>query len=236
MIDLDIIIPVYNETDKINKLLNLFIKKLKMNFRIVVCYDIDNDNTLNFINKIHDYKEKIVTIKNKKHGPNEAIKSGIKFSSSKVIVVYMADDFENIDLLNKMYEKIINDSYDIVIASRFINGGKFLGASRLKRIVTIFGSNLIYYLGRVPFKDATNAFKMFNKKTVNNIKIESSVGFTYAIELTIKAYKKKLKIIELPCIWIDVEGRKSKFKLFTPGAKYSYGGVPPEAIGEIEPV
>ena len=64
-----------------------------------------------------------------------------------------------------------------------------------------------------PYKDCTNAFKMFNSKVKKKIKIESDKGFTFAIELTIKSYFSKFKIVEIPSIWKDVKYRKSNFKV-----------------------
>jgi len=77
-------------------------------------------------------------------------------------------------------------------------------------------------MGRIPFKDSTNAFKMFRRSILNSVKLKSNVGFTYALELTIKSYKKKFRIIEVPSIWIDLEGRKSKFKLYRWLPSYIY--------------
>ena len=54
---------------------------------------------------------------------------------------------------------------------------------------------------------------MFNSKVKRKIKIDSKVGFTFAIELTIKSYFKGFNIIEIPSIWKDVKYRKSNFKV-----------------------
>ena len=92
-----------------------------------------------------------------------AIRTGIKYSNSEIILVYMADDFENGLLINKCIT-ILKLKYDLIIPSRFVNRGKFIGGKFLKRLVTRIGSNLLFYLGGIPYKDCTNAFKMFNKK------------------------------------------------------------------------
>ena len=220
--DLDIIIPVFNEGKKINKLYDLFNQKLNINFRLIVCYDYEDDNTLKNIKQIKDIKKQIFLVKNNSVGPNEAIKTGIEKTDSKIILVYMADDLENIELINKMYNLVNQDKYDLIIPSRFINGGKFIGASFIKSTITKIGSFLIYYIGKIPFKDSTNAFKMFKRSILNRVKLKSTVGFTYALELTIKSYKKKFRIIEVPSIWIDLEGRKSKFKLYRWLPSYIY--------------
>ena len=89
-----------------------------------------------------------------------------------------------------------------------------LGANKIKKMITIIGSYLIYYLGRIPFKDCTNAFKMFSASLKDKIKLESTTGFTFALELTAKSYLLNLKIIEIPSIWIETKNRKSHFKIY----------------------
>ena len=212
MSKLDIIIPVYNEDENIIRLLKALENKILCNFRILICYDSDDDKTLKQIknNKVID--KELLFIKNPKQGPNSAIIQGINSSQAEIILVYMADDFENIKLINRMVD-LIEKGNDLVIPSRFIIGGKMLGAVKSKEIVTRIGCHLVYYLARIPFKDCTNAFKMFSANVANAIKFESTMGFTFALELVAKSYFLKLKIIEVPSTWIEVKNRKSNFKM-----------------------
>ena len=212
MAKLDIIIPVYNEDENIIKLLKLLDSTVICNFRILICYDNETDKTLKHLKNLNIIKNEIKLIKNPKQGPNSAIIEGIKSSNSKIILVYMADDFENIKLINEMVD-LIEKGNDLVIPSRFISGGKMLGAVKSKEMVTRIGSNLIYYLAGIPYKDCTNAFKMFSASITNIIKFESTMGFTFALELVVKSYFLKLKIIEVPSTWIEVKNRKSNFKM-----------------------
>ena len=212
MAKLDIIIPVYNEDENIIKLLKLLDSTVICNFRILICYDNETDKTLKHLKNLNIIKNEIKLIKNPKQGPNSAIIEGIKSSNSKIILVYMADDFENIKLINEMVD-LIEKGNDLVIPSRFITGGKMLGAVKSKEMVTRIGSNLIYYLAGIPYKDCTNAFKMFSASITNVIKFESTMGFTFALELVAKSYFLKLKIIEVPSTWIEVKNRKSNFKM-----------------------
>ena len=60
--------------------------------------------------------------------------------------------------------------------------------------------------------DASNGFRLFSKK-LEYIQIESKKGFTYSIELLVKARRLKLSISEIP-----LNGKKdataANFKLF----------------------
>ena len=209
---LDIIIPVYNEDENIVRLLKSLEDEIVCNFRVLICYDSESDKTLKYVKNSNVINKEILLIKNPKQGPNSAIIEGINSSIAEIILIYMADDFENVKIINNMIN-LIERGNDLVIASRFIPGGNMLGAKKIKKVITVIGSYLIYYFARIPFKDCTNSFKMFSASLKNKIKLNSTTGFTFALELTIKSYLLNLKIIEIPSIWIEVKNRKSNFKV-----------------------
>ena len=209
---LDIIIPVYNEDENIVRLLKSLEDEIVCNFRVLICYDNESDKTLKYVKNSNVINKEILLIKNPKQGPNSAIIEGINSSKAEIILIYMADDFENVKLINNMVN-LIERGNDLVIASRFIPGGNMLGAKKIKKMITVIGSYLIYYFARIPFKDCTNSFKMFSASLKNKIKLNSTTGFTFALELTIKSYLLNLKIIEIPSIWIEAKNRKSNFKV-----------------------
>jgi len=210
---LDIIIPVYNEDKNIVQLLKKLENEINCNFRILICYDNDNDTTLKYVKANDIITKETLLIKNPNQGPNSAIIEGINSSNAEIILIYMADDFENIKLINKMID-LIDSGNELVIPSRFIPGGRMRGAKKIKKMITIIGSYLVYYLARIPFKDCTNAFKMFSKNLKDKIKLESTTGFTFALELTTKSYLSNFKIIEIPSVWIETKDRKSNFKIY----------------------
>ena len=212
MMKLDIIIPVYNEDENIVRLLKTLENEVTCNFRVLICYDSESDKTLRYVKNNNIINKEILLIKNPKQGPNTAIIEGINSSKAEIILIYMADDFENIKLINNMIS-LIEHGNELVIPSRFIPGGKMLGAKKIKKMITLVGSYLICYLARIPFKDCTNAFKMFSASLKDKIKLNSTKGFTFALELTAKSYLLNFKIIEIPSIWIETKNRKSNFKI-----------------------
>jgi len=213
MMKLDIIIPVYNEDENIVRLLKALEDEIVCNFRVLICYDSESDKTLKYVKNKNIINKEILLIKNPKQGPNSAIIAGINSSKAEIILIYMADDFNNIKLINNMIN-LIERGNELIIPSRFIAGGKMLGANKIKKMITIVGSYLIYYFARIPFKDCTNAFKMFSANLKDKIKLDSTTGFTFAMELTTKSYLLNLKIIEIPSVWIENKNRKSNFKIF----------------------
>ena len=209
---LDIIIPVNNEDENIVRLLKYLEDEIVCNFRVLICYDSESDKTLKYVKNNNVINKEILLIKNPKQGPNSAIIEGINSSIAEIILIYMADDFENVKIINNMIN-LIERGNDLIIASRFIPGGNMLGAKKIKKMITVIGSYLIYHFARIPFKDCTNAFKMFSASVKDKIKFDSTTGFTFALELVVKSYFLSLKIVEIPSTWIEVKNRKSNFKV-----------------------
>ena len=215
----DLIIPVYNEKNIIN-LLNYIFKTSKKFIKIYICYDKDEDITIEFLkNSKYWNHSKINLLKNPHSGPCEAIKLGFKNFKSQSVIVYPADDFNNGLLLDKMHNLFL-EGYDVVCPSRFIKGGLIKNCPLIKYLIVRIISFILFYFSDLKIKDPTNGFRLFSKKIFNKITIESNSGFAYSIELLVKAKKNKLKIIEIPSIWIERNDRKSNFKILKWSREY----------------
>ena len=97
--DLDIIVPVFREEGNILKTLQEIFKILKINFRVLVIYDFDEDPTIKIVKENFNRNE-IICIKNKYQGFNGAIKTSFENIQSKAMLLYPADDHENFDLIS----------------------------------------------------------------------------------------------------------------------------------------
>ena len=211
--DLDIIIPVFREEGNISKTIEEIFKIPEINFRVMVVYDFDEDPTIQVIKNNFD-KSQIICLKNKYQGLNGAIKTGFENIQSKATLLYPADDHENFNLIAKMFYKFC-EGYDIVCASRFIDGGSYEGAPLIKRLIVKFVSFTLTNFTSLPTKDATNGFRLFSKSIVEKFPIESKKGFTFSIELLAKAYRYNHKITELPEKWPVRTSGESKFSYYT---------------------
>ena len=210
----DIIIPIFNEGDQVIKLLNLFEKNIKKNFNVFLCYDSDEDDIFNYKKQLYNYKFPIHLTKNISKGPCSAVKTGLLKSKSNCKIVYPADDFINIQLLNIMYDKFLSEKADIVVASRFIKGGTMVGCPFLKAILVRTASTTLYLLSSIPVRDASNGFRLFSDRLLKSVKIESKLGFAYSLELLVKCNRLKMKIVEVPAKWEERSVGQSNFKIF----------------------
>ncbi len=130
----------------------------------------------------------------------------------------LSDDLGKVDLMFNT----INEGYDIVCGSRYMRGGKQFGGPKFKKLLSRTAGLTLNYLIGIPTHDVTNSFKMYTKKVLDDIQIESTGGFELGMEILIKAFFKNYKITEVPCIWRDRERGSSNFQLRKWLPKYIY--------------
>ena len=211
-VPLEIVIPIYNEGEKVIKLLNQFQVSVKTQFRVLLCYDLDDDNIFDYKNNFKTFDFEVILVKNPSRGPCSAIKKGLNYGNSDCVIVYPADDFLNINIVDKMYVSFKNNN-DIVVASRFIKGGSMKGCPLIKSILVRVASTTLYLLSSIPVRDASNGFRLFSRRLLNTVNIQSEVGFAYSLELLVKCNRLKLKIHEIPAQWEERTEGSSRFKI-----------------------
>ena len=212
MIDLDIIIPVYNEGENILEVLDSLKQNVTTSSRILICYDHDGDNTLPVIRNIKNFPFEIVEVKNRRKGAHGAVTTGFNYSNASAVIVFPADDTFNAKIIDQMYQKF-KEGNDIVAASRFMKGGCMKGCPFLKDLLVRIASFTLHYFANIPTKDTTSGFKLFSRKVLDNILIESTEGFTYSIELLVKCHRLRWRIAEVPASWYERSKGKSRFYL-----------------------
>ena len=97
---LEIIVPIYNEGDKVLRLLQLFQKNIKINFKVFFCYDLENDDIFEYKDNFKKFNFDIQLIKNPSTGPCSAIVEGFFLGNSDWV-----DSGRNANILNKAISK-----------------------------------------------------------------------------------------------------------------------------------
>ncbi len=215
---IDIIIPVYNEGDNIRSLLEAFERDVQTPIRILICYDYEDDTTLTALQEISSRFE-IILVKNEGRYAHGAALSGFRYSDAPAIISYMADDDYNAALIDEMVD-LFWEGNDIVCASRFIPGGSMVGCPWQKELLVRVVAFSLHYFGRLPVHDPTNAFRLISRRLLKKIEIESSVGFTYSIEILAKCHRLGLKMSEVPAQWFERTQGSSRFKVYQWAAAY----------------
>jgi dolichol-phosphate mannosyltransferase len=220
MARLDIVIPVYQEGENITHLLDSFFAEVHTPFRVLICYDRDDDSTLAAIGA---YPKRdaldIVFVKNCGRGPHGAVMTGLTQSTAPFAIVYMADDDFNARRIDGMVEKA-EQGCDIVVASRFVPGGCMIGAPWLKGFLVRGASFTLYHLARLPVRDPSNGLRLFSRRVIDEIAVESDSGFCYSIELLVKCHRLGWPIGEVPIEWYERTAGQSRFRVMKWLPKY----------------
>ena len=211
-VQIDIVIPVYNEGEGIIDVMESLRRWVETPFRVLICYDREEDNTLEALSTYSQRDFEIVRVKNRGRGVHSAVVSGFEASQAKAVVVFPGDDTFNAGIIDRMFEKF-KEGCEIVAASRFMEGGRMEGCPWLKALIVRTAAFTLYHFAGLPTHDSSNGFRLFSRRVLDNIEIKSSEGFTYSIELLIKCHRSGWKIGEVPALWFERAHGKSRFRV-----------------------
>ncbi len=209
-INKSLIIPLKEETKEVLVILRRFLQYLKTDTELIVVLDSDQDPTYEIL-KNSDLNI-IILLSEFDPGASNAIKYGISKSSGKFICIAMGDGSDDPTQVEDLL-LLVERGLSISVASRYSKGGEFVGKKDIKYFLSKYSGRLLYYFFRIGTKDPTNMFKAYDKNFLQEITIESSVGFTLGLELVVKAKLKRKSIGEIPTVWIDRTFGESKFVL-----------------------
>lgn len=207
--NLDIIIPVYNEGENIVELFHALERHVKTPFRVFICYDFNEDNTLNAIKKIKAGFE-VVLVRNRGKGVHGAIMTGFNKTDAPAVLAFGADEANNAGIIDQMFENL-RQGNDLVVASRLAKGGEMSGGPWFKSLVIKVASFVLNKFVFLPATDATFAWRMFSRRLLDTVTIESTEGFTYAIEFLVKCHRLGWKVAEVPARWLPKKHGESRF-------------------------
>ena len=210
MNNLDVLIPVYNEGDNIGDALRALKKEVRTPIRALIIYDFDEDNTLPAVAAMEDLGFEIRCIKNRAKGAHEAIMTGFQTSDAEAVVIYPADESYNAKIIDPMYAKF-KEGNELVVASRFRKGGEMKGGPIVKSFVVRMASWILRWFVGIPATDATYGMRLFSRKLLDTLEIESKAGWTYAIELLVKCHRLHWRVGEVPAGWYRREKGVSRF-------------------------
>jgi dolichol-phosphate mannosyltransferase len=213
---LDIVIPVYNEGNIILATLAELRRRVKTSSRILICYDRPDDDTLSVIRANPDKVEGLTIeyVHNRSRGVHAAVMSGFAASRAPFVLMFPADDDFNAGIIDEMVAKA-EQGADIVCASRFMPGGCMVGCRWLKAFLVRSAAFTLYYIARLPTRDATNGFRLFSRRAIDNIEVESDSGFCYSLEMLVKAHRLGWPVVDVPAQWFERKQGGSRFKVLS---------------------
>ena len=220
---LSIIVPVRNETDSLKDIFEYFSKNLEnTNYEVLIINDFSQDNTLSNAKSLFSENKNFKVFDNQKKGLGGAINLGIEKAVGANIAIMMADQSDDIKDLIK-YNNLMNlENYDAILGSRFLKES-IVSDYPVQKLVLNRLFN--YFVGLIfwnKYNDYTNAFKIYKKQTLIEIKPLISESFNIFLEIPLKIISRKYKYKIIPINWVGRKKGNSKFSIKELRSKYLF--------------
>lgn len=213
MSDVVIVMPTYNEAENIKVLIPdtlHILEESECNSFILVVDDSSPDGTAEVAEEIGRVTGKVKVLKRPgKLGIGSAYIEGFKhvienMDNVKYVCEMDADGSHPPEILPNMIALAEEEGYDVVIASRYIEGGKWEEGSFIRRIISKSANLLARISTGVSANDLTSGFRVIRldilKRVVNNLS-ELQSGYVFQVELIYLLHKAGAKIREYPLIF-----------------------------------
>ncbi len=212
---LTVVIPVYNEGENVVPTLRGVVERSHVRpLEVLVVHDFDEDTTVPVVKRLREEMPEVRLHRNTLgRGVLNAMKSGLRAARAPYVLITMGDGSDDPADIDPMFQ-LARAGADVVAGSRYMRGGRQVGGPLLKRTMSRAAGLSLHWLGGLPVHDATSNFRLYSKRLLNQVTIESRGGFELGLELTVKAYRLGLRVAEVPTTWRDRTAGQSRFKLF----------------------
>lgn len=214
--ELTIVLPVYNEGENITGVLRSIAQEVQTGPKeVLVVHDFDEDDTVPVVQRLQAEMPDVRLHRNDLgRGVLNAIRAGFAAARGRLVLVMMADGSDDAAVIDGMVE-LAEAGAAVVAGSRYMKGGRQVGGPLLKRTMSRVAGLTLHWFGGVPIHDPTSNFKLYSRELLDHVEIESEAGFELAIELTVKAHLKGMRIAEVPTTWRDRTAGASRFRLWS---------------------
>lgn len=222
-----IVLPCFNEEKNVKPLIYSIdhVLKNKIPYKIIAVNDGSRDLTCKVLKDLSaDYSIRVVE-HHTNMGLGVALRSGLLAATEEVFdddVVITMDSDNTHDPKHILGMLAASKKADIVVGSRYVEGGSQLNVPSHRVVLSKFINTLIGKLFRLPVKDTTSGFRCFRAILLKRLcvllkgSIIDSKGFESSLELLFKAVYLGGFPVEIP-ILLDYgkKGGKSKLRIFS---------------------
>jgi dolichol-phosphate mannosyltransferase len=208
-----VVIPTYNESSNISRLVNE-IFQLIPDIHVLVVDDSSPDGTADIIRHLQRERPNLHLLQ--RNGPRSFGKSYIDGMQqalqmgAQYIVQMDADYSHNPRYLYTFLEAI--ETCDLVIGSRYANGVSVVNWP-IRRLMLSLGANTyIRWITGMNIHDATSGYRCWRHKTLAAIDFDSiqADGYAFQIEMLYQAFRLGFHLMETTIIFIDRTSGSSK--------------------------
>jgi dolichol-phosphate mannosyltransferase len=207
-------LPTYNECHTVEPMLRALGGVLPQTGRVLVIDDASPDGTGQLADRLAaelDYVD--VLHRPRKEGLGPAYIAGFHraLADGAELVVTMDCDFSHDPAdVPRLLEAA--QGADLVLGSRYVEGGRIENWSMLRLGISAAGSLYARVLLGVGVRDLTGGFKCYRRSVLEGIDLGavSSVGYAFQIETTYRALRAGFRIAEIPISFVDRAAGRSK--------------------------
>jgi len=212
--DYSIVIPAYNEANRIKNTLLLtdnYIKEKNLNAEIIVVDDGSKDSTVKIVESlIPKIKNLRIETYGKNKGKGFAVKTGVFASKGKHILFTDADNSTPIEELETLKKAMDSSNANIAIGSRYLNESKVqIKQPGYRILIGRLGNFLIRLFLIDNIRDTQCGFKLFEHRVAKEIfSFQKVKRFGFDMEALVIAESLGYKIVEVPVNWFNsIESR-----------------------------
>jgi len=209
-----VVVPTYNEAENVGGLIPEILAKDER-LSVLVVDDNSPDGTGDIVKSLPGFGDRILILERPlKQGLGAAYIAGFQWilanTDFEAIFEMDADFSHSPDALPHFLEQI--DSHDLVLGSRYLEGITVVNWP-LRRLILSVGANIYARLVTgMPIKDSTGGFKCFRRTTMEMLPLDriKSDGYSFQIEMNYHCWKRRLRIKEIPIMFVDRQVGVSK--------------------------
>lgn len=216
---LSVVIPAYNEAERIQETLldvNRYLSRQDYEYEIIVVVNGSKDKTFEVVSDLEKRIKNVIAVNLTEGGKGNAVKRGIlDYAQGDVIMFMDADDATPISEIHK-FLPFLQNGYDVVIGSRYLDPKLVKVAQPLYRIVLSRMANIVIQVLAVPgIKDTQLGFKAFNRAAAKSIfRVVSINRWGFDMEVLTIAQCLKYKIKEVGVEWTEHGGGHVPLKAY----------------------
>jgi len=201
-----VVIPTFNERDNITRIAPQILGE-DPDVQVLVVDDNSPDGTGAAVTDLAKQLSRVHLISRaQREGIGPAYIAGFTraLEMGADLVVQMDADFSHPPTALPEFFQYAADS-DVVLGSRYLNGITVVNWPIERLLLSYFGNSYIRAVTRLPIRDTTGGFKCWRRDALERIGLGSvrSNGYAFQIEMTYRAWKKHMRIREVPIIFMD---------------------------------
>jgi dolichol-phosphate mannosyltransferase len=214
IIELSIILPTYNESSTIEKILDAIATATphRIKTEVLVIDDDSPDGTSKIVDSYIQKSKGVVSFRihtrKGKRGLSSAVIDGIGLAHGKFILVMDSDFSHPPQMISTMYDELVNNGLDIVVGSRYVEGGKYEEWPLTRKLISKVGNSLAGLWLGLDVKDSMTGLFALKKDLIKNLSFEA-IGYKILLEILVKT--KGAKVKEVPFVCVNRKEGSSKF-------------------------